>query len=370
MRAVIFAVVSSLILAINVYLYRRLIRDVTSSKVLRVTGGIALAALLAFPLVMRGFFRGATLNPGAVVGLMLWLGVALFTFLSLVAIELVRRVSRKKGAPEIDPSRRQFLARLSAGTSLATGVGVATFGSFRAFEKPAVTELPIRLKGLPKALDGFSMVQLTDIHVGSIIQDRFLKVLVEVANKCKPDAVAITGDLVDGTPDRLGQYVAQFQKLQSRFGTHFVSGNHDYYSGWPNWVPHLEALGFTVLRNRFVNLGGLQLVGVDDWHGDYDLAQATRGFDPDAPSVLLSHQPSNIEAVANVGIGLQLSGHTHGGQVFPGTLVGGLIWGPRNAGLSQLQNTSIYVSRGCGFVGPPMRVGAPPEVVKVILISA
>jgi predicted MPP superfamily phosphohydrolase len=141
----------------------------------------------------------------------------------------------------------------------------------------------------------------------------------------------------------------------------------------------LPGFGMTVLRNRHVTIGdaggSFDLIGVDDWGsrwfaGGYDLEQATAGRDPDRASVLLAHQPNGIEGAAEKRIGLQLSGHTHGGQMFPGNLVGELIWGPRNAGLSKLGNTQLYTSRGCGFVGPPVRVGAPPEVVKVVLVAA
>ena len=173
--------------------------------------------------------------------------------------------------------------------------------------------------------------------------------------------------------------MARLRNLQSRFGTYFVSGNHEYYSNWELWAPELENLDFEVLRNRTLAIGApgasFDLIGVDDygsrWRPNgYDLEAATKGRDPARPAVLLAHQPTGLELAAGKHIGLQLSGHTHGGQLFPATLLGSVIWGSRNAGLSAYEGTQLYTSRGCGFVGPPMRLGAPPEVVKIVLLAA
>ena len=238
--------------------------------------------------------------------------------------------------------------------------------------------MPIKLLGLPKALDGFTIVQLSDIHVGAIIQEKFLDQLVATANSAKPDLLAITGDLVDGSPDAVGRYVARLRNLQSRFGTYFVSGNHEYYAGWEAWSRELEDLDFEVLRNRTVTIGdssaSFDLIGVDDWGtrwqpNGYDLEAAVKGRDPERASVLLCHQPHGLELAAARKVGLQLSGHTHGGQLFPANLIGRGIWGDRNQGLSTFDGLQVYTSRGCGFVGPPMRVAAPPEVVKIILLA-
>jgi hypothetical protein len=352
--------------------------------------------VLAVP-ALRALNRVSPTAPWLMGAVLWWWGVTLFALLALLSLEAARRLARvlrrpapagavATGVPFVpppptieDPDRRLFLARASAAGALAFGGGMASFGAWRAFRPPAITELAVRLKGLPKALEGFTIVQLSDIHVGAVIQGHFLDQLVSVANAAKPDLVAITGDLVDGTPDELGRYVARLRNLSSRHGTYFVSGNHDYYSGWEAWAPELERLGFEVLRNRAVSIGepgaSFDLIGVDDWgtrfaRSGYDLAAATAGRDPSRASVLLAHQPSGLELAAEKGIGLQLSGHTHGGQLFPATIVGEVIWGERNAGLCRLDDTLLFTSRGCGFVGPPVRVGAPPEVVKLVLLPA
>jgi predicted MPP superfamily phosphohydrolase len=203
---------------------------------------------------------------------------------------------------------------------------------------------------------------------------------VRRCNALKPDLVAVTGDLVDGSVTDLGPHVAALRNLGSRFGTFFITGNHEYYSGDEEWCTALEGMGLTVLRNRHVTLGDaggqLDLVGVDDWSAGvergrraYDLDRALAGRNKDRAAVLLAHQPRDFEKAVQNGIGLQLSGHTHGGQLFPGTLFIPMLW-PRPAGHFTLGDGHLYVSRGTGFWGPPMRVGAPPEIVKVVLRSA
>lgn len=403
-RIVFFVVTLGVFVAANVYLYRRLVRDVTEHPWLRrLAAGVLAASFLAVP-VLRFVFRDVAQHPDLTAAVLFSWGVTIYTLMALLVVELARwlaylrafatggtpqpatteAASGLPGSPEptpppADPSRRVFLARATAAGALAVGGGAAAFGSYRAFTPPAVSEVPIRLPGLPKALDGFTIVQLSDIHIGAVIQERFLDRLVDAANGAKPDLVAITGDLVDGKPDSLGGFVQRLSRLRSRHGTYFVSGNHDYYSGWETWAQVLPGVGFTVLRNRFVTIGdaggSFDLIGVDDWGsrwggtGGYDLDAATAGRDPERASVLLAHQPNGLELAAEKRIGLQLSGHTHGGQMFPGTLIGEVIWGSRNAGLSRLQDTQLYTSRGCGFVGPPVRVGAPPEVVKLVLVA-
>lgn len=389
---------------LNFFLFKRLIVDVTTNAwVKRGLSVLLVATYAAVPLLRWWGADGTPPQTATLIVLIFW-GLLLNVLLVLVGFEAVKWwVNRRaaKGAPAHavasgvptlesvsvvppvtppvdDPQRRQFLARVGAATALGVGGGLTTFGVYKALTPPEITEVPVRIPGLPKALEGFTIVQLSDIHVGAVIQEKFLDVLVSEANRAKPDLVAITGDLVDGSPNSLGRYVARLRNLDSKFGTYFCSGNHDYYSGWDRWAAVLPDFGFTVLRNRFVTIGdagaSFDLVGVDDWGrmgvGDYDLEAATAGRDPARASVLLAHQPSNLEAVSAKNLGLQLSGHTHGGQLFPGTLIGTLMWQERNTGLSRHGNSQLYTSRGCGFVGPPMRIGAPPEVVKLVLTSA
>lgn len=370
----------ALAVSAHVYVYRRLVHAVTEKVWARVLAGLVILLFTAGGIVARIWLRG---DPDAwtlAIAFPLWIGFFLYALMALVAVDLARALWKRRTtqtAPH-SPERRRFLARAAAATAATAGGGLASYGVFRAYLPAEVTEVPIRLAGLPPSLEGFTIVQLTDIHVGAVLQRAFVDDLVARANSVRGDLVAITGDLVDGTPDQLGQYVARLRNLQSRHGTYFVTGNHDHYSGADAWVRALEGMGVNVLRNRFVQVGrggdSFDLVGVDDWGGwgvsGYDLGAATAGRDPSRASVLLAHQPAGLHFASQANIGLQLSGHTHGGQMFPGNFVAQLIWGSHSAGLSKLNDTLLYTSRGCGFVGPPMRVAAAPEIVKVVLLPA
>ncbi len=380
----------------HLYLYRRLVRKLVHGRGPRLLGMgvlVLLSALLFFRGSLRDVLPG-TLAAGVLKASYAWMGIALCLVLALLALDLGRGVLalgrrvRPRApvptdsgpvAPPVDEERRRFLTRAMTGSAALAGGSMAGYGSWRAFSAPLVTELAVKVPKLPRALDGLSIVQLTDIHVGQFIQRRFMDELVRRTNALRPDLIAITGDLVDGNVPTLGRSVAALGNLEARFGRFFVTGNHDYSSGDAAWSAFLETLGVQVLRNRHVRVGDaggtFDLVGVDDWSGGrrrgrkgYDLDAALAGRDPDRASVLLAHQPANFKVAAERGVDLQISGHTHGGQMFPMTLLVGLSW-EHSAGLYRHGDSHIYVSRGCGFWGPPMRVGSPPELVKLVLTT-
>jgi predicted MPP superfamily phosphohydrolase len=265
------------------------------------------------------------------------------------------------------------------------GLGAAAFaapavldGVWTAFRPPEVSTVQVRLPNLPRALSGMSFVQLTDIHVGPWVDARFLQEIIDRSQALRPDFFAITGDLMDGDVAQLGPTVGLLGKLQSRFGTFFVTGNHEYYSGVEQWVPALRGMGMTVLRNQRVSLGdssaSLDLVGVDDWGAHrqgfasgYDLQAALAGAEPGRARILLAHQPKGFEEAVQGGVGLQVSGHTHGGQLWPWRYLVPLVY-PYFSGRYTLGESTIYVSRGCGFWGPPVRLGVPAEIVRVVLV--
>ena len=388
----------------HLYLYRRLARQLLHGRLSRLLASVVLG-LLTVVLMARRTVLDTLPEPvaGAVtMATYTWMGVALCLVLALLMLDLgrglaavARRVLPRKTAPPVAASatvhaepapapvvnedRRRFLARTMAGGAFVAGGGLAAYGSWRAFSPPLVTELAVKIPKLPKALDGLSIVQLTDIHVGPFIQRRYMDALVQQANALRPDLFAITGDLVDGDVHTLGGAVSALAGLKSRYGSFFVTGNHDYYSGDDAWTAFLQSLDIQVLRNRHVRIGdagaSLDLVGVDDWSGSrrrnkkgYDLDRALEGRDPDRAAVLLAHQPANFTVAAERGMDLQVSGHTHGGQLVPMTLFIGLAW-EHSAGLYRHGDSHIYVSRGCGFWGPPMRIGSPPELVKLVLTA-
>ncbi len=364
-----------------VYLYRRLVRDVTQTRWVRLGGALLLSTLAGGAMAARTIFRGTGMSQPLAIFLGLWIALVLYTLMSLIAVDLARWASgmRRKDPAPVNPERRAFLARAVAGGSLVSGGALASWGVYRAYEPARIHEVTVRLAGLPKSLEGFTIAHLSDLHIGSILQQKYVDELVSRTNGFKPDLVAITGDLVDGKPSEIGRFVSRLGGLNAKYGTHFCSGNHDHYAGWAEWSKHLTGMGVNVLKNRRVVIGdeggSFDLLGVEDFGSrlvqvgyDPDLAAANR--DPSRASVLLSHQPNGFDDAVRLGIGLQLSGHTHGGQTFPATGIASLMWGSRTVGLSREGSAQLFTSRGCGFVGPPMRLGSPSEIIKLVLLPA
>jgi predicted MPP superfamily phosphohydrolase len=308
-----------------------------------------------------------------------WLGVVFYLAVLLVPIETIRLVGRALRRREtFDPSRRDFLARSLAVGGLAVAGGITATAAAETIGRVAVKRVTIPVAGLDPRLAGFRIVQLTDMHVGPMLGGTFVREVVDVANGLDADVVAVTGDLVDGTVDDLREFVAPLATLRARHGVFFVTGNHEYYVGPDPWIAHLETLGIRALRNAHVEVvkdgASFTLAGVEDYAGQAhdngpDLDRALAGRDASKPVVLLAHQPKMLDDARDAGVAVQLSGHTHGGQMWPfGFLVG--LTQPAVSGLHQFGPTALYVSCGTGFWGPPMRVGAPAEVTLVELVPA
>jgi predicted MPP superfamily phosphohydrolase len=259
---------------------------------------------------------------------------------------------------------------------LVTGIG---FVNARRVARVVRVEVPIA--GLPPALDGYSIVQISDIHVGPTIKRPYLNAIVDKVNALKPDAIAVTGDLVDGSVQRLAMHTAPLARLSAPDGTFFVTGNHEYYSGAEQWIAEVRRLGLQVLMNEHVirrrGNASLMIAGVTDYTAQHfnpahksDPRQAIAGAPRDlAVKILLAHQPRSSAAAADAGFDLQLSGHTHGGQFFPWNLFVPLQQ-PFVAGLNRVRSLWVYTSRGTGYWGPPKRFGAPSEITLVTLVPA
>jgi predicted MPP superfamily phosphohydrolase len=301
-----------------------------------------------------------------------WLGFLFFLFVLLVPAEVVRAAYLIARRP-VDQDRRRFLARSIGGVVGASALGLGGGGLFFALRELVVKRVTVPLAKLPASMDGFTIVQLTDIHVGPTIGKSFVDDMVAKTNALKPDVIAITGDLVDGSVLALAPFVEALGRLEAKHGVFFVTGNHDYYSGAEAWVAHLTTLGIRVLRNERVAIDGIDLAGVEDAHaGRYssahamDVPKALEGRDPSRLLVLLAHQPKAIFAAARGGVDLQISGHTHGGQLFPWGLLVKLDQ-PYTSGLHLHDATHIYVSEGTGYWGPPMRIGTSAEITRIEL---
>ncbi|MGZ3424154.1 MAG: metallophosphoesterase, partial [Polyangiales bacterium] len=334
---------------------------------------VFLGLLLVIALPLGRYLPRAVMAPFAFVAFT-WLGV-LFLLVVLLLIGDVVRVIDATVDP--DPARRHVLNRmLAAGTSIVAA-GVAGWGVKSALADVAVHKMSVPLAKLPASMAGLTLVQLTDVHIGPTIGHDWLARVVAKVNALAPDVIVITGDLVDGSVDDLREHVAPLRDLKAKHGVFFVTGNHEYYSGVDSWMKELARLGIRVLRNERVELksgsDSIDLAGVDDWsargyghgHGP-DLARALEGRDPSRALVLLAHQPKQIVQAAKLGVGLQLSGHTHGGQIFPWNFMVRLQQ-PYVAGLHEHEGAFVYVSRGTGYWGPPMRVGIPAEITHITL---
>lgn len=386
-----FAVVGALLITlVHRWLWVRLVRDTGLPQPLQAVG-TSLVILLAVGTVAgmgAGRFLGGEASRLVAQAGFVWMGTMFLLVVALSGGEVLRllaslweRMAGQAGDEAIDPERRLLLARAvggsaSLGATLAGGVAL-----HRARRAPDVVEIAVPLQGLPAALDGFRLVQISDLHVSSLIRREFVAEVVRLANAAQPDAIALTGDLVDGSVDMLREDIAPLSQLRARHGVFFVTGNHEYYSGADAWIAHLASLGARPLRNERTQINhngeALDLIGVDDWTaarfgGDHgpDLARAVAGRDQGVPSVLLAHQPRQVDEAAAHGIDVMLSGHTHGGQLWPfGALV--RLVQPYVAGLHRHRDrTWIYVSRGTGWWGPPMRLAAPHEVTVVVLRRA
>lgn len=281
----------------------------------------------------------------------------------------------------------------SALAVMALATADSLVGLFFARRTPPVRRVEVPIAGLPARLAGFTIAQLSDLHVGPTIRAAYIARIVEEVNRLGADMVAITGDLVDGSVAELRAHVAPLARLRARHGTFVVTGNHEYYAGAHAWIDELRRLGLKVLLNEHVVLqtrsvhgaqtdeeildSALLVAGVTDYTaGHFDAAhesdpqEALRDAPPMvATRILLAHQPRSAPAAAEAGFQLQLSGHTHGGQFFPWNLFVPLQQ-PFTAGLHRLQDMWVYVSRGTGYWGPPKRLGAPSEITLVTLRRA
>ncbi|MFG2114014.1 metallophosphoesterase [Streptomyces sp. NPDC048718] len=271
-------------------------------------------------------------------------------------------------------SRRLFVNRLVTTSAVAVAAGTVGYGTYGVLRGPRVKRVTVPLAKLPRAAHGYRIAVVSDIHLGPILGRAHTQRIVDTINATQPDLVAVVGDLVDGSVADLGPAAEPLARLTARDGTYFVTGNHEYFSGADAWVDHVRELGLRPLRNARVEIGaGFDLAGVDDVAGksqgqgpDFDKALGDR--DPARTAVLLAHQPIVIDDAVRHGVDLQLSGHTHGGQLWPGNLIAELA-NPTVAGLERYGDTQLYVSRGAGAWGPPVRVGAPSDITVVELAS-
>ncbi|WP_245562542.1 metallophosphoesterase [Nocardia araoensis] len=269
--------------------------------------------------------------------------------------------------------RRVFVARMVSGAAVVAAATTVGIGAHGVLDGPGVKRIAVPLAKLPRRADGFRIAVVSDVHLGPILGRGFAERVVRTVNDTGPDLIAVVGDLVDGSVEHLRSAVEPLAGLRARHGAFFVTGNHEYFSGAEQWVRHVQELGMHLLANARVELPGFDLAGVNDVQGERtgqgpDFGKALGDRDRTRTAVLLAHQPVLIEDAVAHGVDLQLSGHTHGGQLWPGNYLAALA-NPTVAGLERYGDTQLYVSRGAGAWGPPVRVGAPSDITVVELVS-
>ncbi|MFF9176926.1 metallophosphoesterase [Streptomyces sp. NPDC014793] len=400
------------------YVWRRLVRDTTRGPGPARRAGTTV--FVAGPLLMVGalvaersgapFWLQRTLAwPG-----FLWMALALYLLVAVVAGELVRPLlsrlparrartaetpvrepetvpaaprpaPEEPGVPDAPepagraprangaPSRRLFVSRAVGGAAAAAAVATVGQGTYGVLRGPRVKRVTVPLARLPRAAHGFRIAVVSDVHLGPVLGRGFAQRVVDTVNATQPDLIAVVGDLVDGSVKDLGPAAAPLARLRARHGAYFVTGNHEYFSGAEQWVAEVRTLGLHPLENARTELPHFDLAGVNDLQGESegrgpDFAKALGDRDPARACVLLAHQPVQIHEAVRHGVDLQLSGHTHGGQLWPGNMIAAAA-NPTVAGLERYGDTQLYVSRGAGAWGPPTRVDAPSDVTVIELAA-
>ncbi|WP_224367970.1 metallophosphoesterase [Hyalangium versicolor] len=359
------------------YLGLRLVLDPNLGQPWETLGYTALALLFcSIPLGFVASRRKPTLlNQVLYWTSMLWLGTFGLLLSAVLVADIVGAVWGLVGSvPEA-----QVFARGKAVAVLVVVVPALAFAFLTARGRARVERLTVPVKRLGQGLHGVRVVQISDIHIGPTLDRHFLRRVVEQVNALEPDIVAVTGDLVDGSVRTLRDEVAPLSGLRAPLGVYYVTGNHEYYHGGAAWAAEVARLGLTVLHNehRVVERSEARLVvaGVTDHEGGrIDAAHACRpdlalaGAPEDVPRLLLAHQPRTAFLARGLDVDLQLSGHTHGGQIFPFMFFVKLQQ-PVIRGLATIAGIRVYTSRGTGYWGPPMRLGPAPEITELTLVA-
>jgi len=370
--AVSLTIAVAVVVGIHVYVVSRLVTQpgwyVTTAAVdvviVGMSIGLMVAAMLAERFVTPPWSRIITW-PGY-----LWMGYVLLLFFGLVAADLLMWATNTLG--DHGWQRGRAIAVL-------VGAGLLTIWGVRRALYPGLRQIEVSLARWPAALDGFRIVQISDLHIGPILGRRWARGIVARVNALRGDLVVITGDLIDGFVDRVAPETEPLSELHAPHGVFAITGNHEMFCGPGAWTDHYEErLGLDVLCNACVRLGEgdarLWLAGTHDRSGRYfghaedlDAALACAGEKNESePVILLAHDPLTFRDAANRRVDLQLSGHTHGGQIWPLHAFVRLAI-PYLAGHYEHEGSQLYVSRGTGFWGPPMRLLAPAEITEITI---
>ncbi len=384
---VFMTVVTAIVGGLHLYFWLRLVHDPALPAPWDLVGLLVLLGLAASQPLAFLLSRALPLAVARVVLLPVfsWMGMLLLLLTFLTAADVLRLVGwgvdliatggATLGDADFSLSVSRWIAALALGlTAVLTGFAIP-----RGLATPRIVQVQVPIAGLAPGLDGLTIAQLTDLHLGPLLGRAWLARVVDRVNAAGPDLVAITGDLVDASVAKLAPAVSELTRLAAPLGTFFVTGNHEFYTGWPAWQAELSRLGIRVLANERVTLqrdaAAFDLAGIHDHDAARvapsfapDLDRALDGRDPDRALILLSHEIKIIQRAAAAGVDLVLSGHNHGGQIWPwGYFV--FLQQPLLAGLHRREGTWAYISQGTGFWGPPMRLGTRAEITVIRLRS-
>ncbi|HEX9829243.1 MAG TPA: metallophosphoesterase [Bacteroidota bacterium] len=378
------------------YLGWRLIVPLKLTGTAHIAAWVGAALLFAFPFVSFWLIRYNETWSDALS----WVAYVSLGFLSVVVTLLLARdiiwlagslleqgylfaqkiFSDTPATQVVDASRRDFLLQATNLGIIGAAGALTAYGVYEARRKPGIVNISVPIAGLPKEFEGFKIVQITDIHAGLTVKRDWVETIAQEVTALNPDLIAFTGDLADGSVPHLRNDVAPLGELQAPHGKFFVTGNHEYYSGVEPWVDEARRLGYDVLINehRLVQRNGSSLVlaGVTDPTGAQFLPHshtpnakaAIENAPSDTVKILLAHQPREVFAAQPLGFDLMISGHTHGGQFFPWNYVAALAQ-PYISGLHNHNGTWVYVSKGTGYWGPPVRLGARSEITVLTLTT-
>jgi uncharacterized protein len=374
-----FLVAVSLLGLLHAYIGWRVLPDLPVGTAVRVAGAVVLFA--SYALILLGLIA-RSIRPRPLADRIAAPGLFMAGFFSsLFVLTLLRDLLLLAAILALSAPHVHMLEPVSASLVVALAVFATAMGFAGARRLARVVNVDIPLANLPLALHGFSIAQISDVHVGAAIRKEYVDAIVDAVNALQPDLIAVTGDLVDGPVQELAAHTAPLARLKARHGAFFVTGNHEYYSGESAWTAEFKRLGMHVLLNEHSVLrhegSSVVIAGVTDFSAHHfnpaqksDPAAALSGAPADAGArILLAHQPRSASAAATAGFDLQLSGHTHGGQFWPWNLFVRLQQ-PFTAGLHRLNALWVYVSRGTGYWGPPNRFGAPSEITRLRLVPA
>lgn len=386
-----FVFITVFIMMVYSYIGIRMIGPLTSGPGIKIL--IWMILIFLSVIIPTSFFIRINYPTQKWHDLLAWIAYLSFGFFSLLATVLLLKDMGLWGAELLerhsflnqqilpaDPSRRIFLLNsLNAAT-----LGLATFGGLYGFIKArkqiVIENVAIKIKDLHPDLVGFRIVQISDIHIGPTIKYNIMNKITQKVNSLNADMVAITGDIVDGPVSHLEKDIDPISRIKSKFGSYYVTGNHEYYSGALSWIQKFKNLGLIVLQNEHKIIrhkkARLLIAGVSDLSAEKhikshksDPHKAIQGAKKHDYKLLLAHQPRSIYKASQAGFDLQLSGHTHGGQYFPGNILVHLFQ-PFVRGLGLYKDTQIYVNRGTGYWGPPLRIGSDPEITLLVLERA